>query len=109
MCNLSWTPHSSLEKDSSLNHSCVTPKMGHLEYITKNYTIRHPESNCHSYQHQTCHLVDLQNTEKARYDYAKSIPHPHTFATVSPLYNIPSASCCRLTAASVVSCGAADP
>ena len=22
MCNLSWTPHSSLEKDNSLNHSC---------------------------------------------------------------------------------------
>ena len=23
MCNLSWTPHSSLEKDNFLNHSCV--------------------------------------------------------------------------------------
>ena len=34
MCNLSWTPHSSLEKDNSLNHSCVSPKMG--VYITKN-------------------------------------------------------------------------
>ena len=32
MCNLSWTPHSSLEKDNSLNHSCVSPKMGCLEY-----------------------------------------------------------------------------
>ena len=31
MCNL-WTPHSSLEKDNSLNHSCVSPKMGCLEY-----------------------------------------------------------------------------
>ena len=31
-CNLSWTPHSSLEKDNSLNHSCVSPKMGCLEY-----------------------------------------------------------------------------
>ena len=28
MCNLSWTPHSSLEKDNSLNHSCVSPNMG---------------------------------------------------------------------------------
>ena len=27
MCNLSWTPHSSLEKDNSLNHSCVSPNM----------------------------------------------------------------------------------
>ena len=25
--NLSWTPHSSLEKDNSLNHSCVSPSM----------------------------------------------------------------------------------
>ena len=32
ICNLSWTPHSSLEKDNSLNHSCVSPKMGCLEY-----------------------------------------------------------------------------
>ena len=31
MCNLSWTPHSKLEKDNSLNHSCVSPKMGCLE------------------------------------------------------------------------------
>ena len=31
MCNLSWTPHSSLEKDNSLNHSCVSSKMGCLE------------------------------------------------------------------------------
>ena len=23
MCNLSWTPHSSLEKDRSVNHSCL--------------------------------------------------------------------------------------
>ena len=28
MCNLSWTPHSNLEKDNSLNHSYVSPKMG---------------------------------------------------------------------------------
>ena len=33
MCNLSWTPHSSLEKDNSLNHYCVSPRMGSL---TKN-------------------------------------------------------------------------
>ena len=32
MCNLSATPHSSLEKDNSLNHSCVSPKMGCLDY-----------------------------------------------------------------------------
>ena len=32
MCNLSWTPHSSIEKDNSLNHSCVSPKTGCLEY-----------------------------------------------------------------------------
>ena len=31
MCNL-WTPHSNLEKDNSLNHSCVSPSMGCLEY-----------------------------------------------------------------------------
>ena len=32
MCNLWWTPHSNLEKNNSLNHSCVSPKMGCLEY-----------------------------------------------------------------------------
>ena len=32
MCNLPWTPHSSLEKDNALNHSCVSPSMGCLEY-----------------------------------------------------------------------------
>ena len=32
MCNLSWTPHLSLEKDNSLNYSCVSPEMGCLEY-----------------------------------------------------------------------------
>ena len=32
MCNLLWTPHSSLEKDNSLNHACVSPTMGCLEY-----------------------------------------------------------------------------
>ena len=32
MCNLLWTPHSSLEKDNSLNHFCVSPTMGCLEY-----------------------------------------------------------------------------
>ena len=32
MCNLLWTPRSSLEKDNSLNHSCVSPKIGCLEY-----------------------------------------------------------------------------
>ena len=30
ICNLSWTPHSSLEKDNSLNQSCVSLKMGCL-------------------------------------------------------------------------------
>ena len=34
MCNLSWTPHSSLEKDNSLNHSSVSPKMDCLEYTS---------------------------------------------------------------------------
>ena len=45
MCNVSWTPHSNLEKDNcySVNHSYVSPKMGCLEYyiqlyITKNST-----------------------------------------------------------------------
>ena len=33
MCNLSCTPHSSLEKDNSLNHSCVSPRMVCLEYL----------------------------------------------------------------------------
>ena len=32
MCNLSWTPRCSLEKNNSLNHSCVSPNMGCLEY-----------------------------------------------------------------------------
>ncbi len=32
MCNLSWTPHSNLDMDNSLNHSCVSPSMGCLEY-----------------------------------------------------------------------------
>ena len=39
MCNLSWTPYTSLEKDNSLNHSCVGPKDGRFGvglYITKN-------------------------------------------------------------------------
>ena len=31
MCNLSWTPHSNLEKDNY----CVSPRMGCLEYIYK--------------------------------------------------------------------------
>ena len=31
MCNLSWTPHSSPEKDYSLNHSYGSPNMGCLE------------------------------------------------------------------------------
>ena len=35
MCNLSWTPHYSLEKDNSLNHSCVSQKIGCLEYLIK--------------------------------------------------------------------------
>ena len=35
MCNL-WTPHSSLEKDNSLNHSCVSPTDGLFGvYISK--------------------------------------------------------------------------
>ena len=38
MCNLLWTPHSNLEKDNSLNHSCVSPKMGCLEYT--NFELR---------------------------------------------------------------------
>ena len=38
MCNLSLTPHSNLEKDNSLNHSCVSPNMGCLEYT--NYELR---------------------------------------------------------------------
>ena len=32
MCILSWTPHSRLEKDNPLNHSCVSPSLGCLEY-----------------------------------------------------------------------------
>ena len=35
MCNLAWTPDSNLEKDNSLNHSCVSHRMDCLEYITK--------------------------------------------------------------------------
>ena len=34
--NLSWTPHSNLEKDNSLNHPSVSSKMVYKEYITKN-------------------------------------------------------------------------
>ena len=33
MFNLTWTPHSSLEKDNSLKHSCGSPRIGCLEYI----------------------------------------------------------------------------
>ena len=40
MSNLSWTSHSNLEKDNSLNHSCVSPRMGCLEYITMTENIR---------------------------------------------------------------------
>ena len=32
MCNTLLTPHSSLDKDNSLNHFCVSPRMGCLEY-----------------------------------------------------------------------------
>ena len=32
MCNLTWTPHSNLEKDNRRNHSCVSPSMGCFEY-----------------------------------------------------------------------------
>ena len=31
MCNITWPPHSSLEMDNSLNHSCVI-HIGCLEY-----------------------------------------------------------------------------
>ncbi len=31
MCNLSWILHSSIEKDNSLNHSCVSPNKCCLE------------------------------------------------------------------------------
>ena len=49
MCKLSWTPHSNLEKDNSLNHSCVSPRKGCLEYKNihcKNlrHTLRIPHS-----------------------------------------------------------------
>ena len=30
---VSWTPHSTLEKDNSLNYSCLSPSMGWLEYM----------------------------------------------------------------------------
>ena len=33
MCNLSWTPHSSLEKDNSLNHSCGSLRMGYVSFV----------------------------------------------------------------------------
>ena len=33
---MSWTPHSSLEKDNSLNQYYVSPKMDCLEYIITN-------------------------------------------------------------------------
>ena len=50
MCNLSWTPHSSLEKDNSLNHSCVSPKMGYpiqtKNYVRKDYTPLHVYLGC---------------------------------------------------------------
>ena len=36
MSNLSWTPHSTPELDNYLNHTCVSPRMGCTEYITKN-------------------------------------------------------------------------
>ena len=41
MCNMSWIPHDSLEKDNYLDHFCVCHRMGCLEYrelITKNIT-----------------------------------------------------------------------
>ena len=31
--NASWTAHSSLEKDNSLNHCCFSHEMGCMEYI----------------------------------------------------------------------------
>ena len=43
MCNLSWTPHSSLEKDNSLNHSCVSTSMGSLEQGRDHTTALGPE------------------------------------------------------------------
>ena len=30
------SPQSSLEKDNSLNHSCVSPRLGCLEYVPGN-------------------------------------------------------------------------
>ena len=37
MCNLSGSPHSSIEKDYSLSHACVSYIMGNMvEFITKN-------------------------------------------------------------------------
>ena len=40
MCNL-WTPHSSLEKDNSLNHSCVSPKIWAVWSIQTKNRSRH--------------------------------------------------------------------
>ena len=34
-CRGRWTPHSNLEKDNSLNHSCVSPNMGCAPYCSQ--------------------------------------------------------------------------
>ena len=48
MCNLSWTPHSNLANDNSLNHSCVSPKMGCLQRRSQDFCLGGgPPGRCH--------------------------------------------------------------
>ena len=40
MCNMSWTPHCSLEKDNTLNHCRVRPKCAVVIRIKILYELR---------------------------------------------------------------------
>ena len=44
MCNMSWNPHSSLEKDNSLNHFYVSPR---AKTIKKNTNSTQNKSETH--------------------------------------------------------------
>ena len=49
-----WTPHYSVEKDNSLNHSCVSLKMGCLELETKNWNTSKDVWDPHTKQANRC-------------------------------------------------------